>query len=212
VENQDNAEKYQGIIMRIGVTGNYASGKGTVCSMFTELGAIEIDTDIIAREIVQPGTETLKRITDAFGPEFINSDGTLKRREFGKFVFADEERVLVLNGITHPEIARRIIELSPEADGKIYMINAPVLFEAHLEEYMDLVILVSASHEQSVQRGSRRDGLDSNEIEMRLSRQISFNEKKKKSDYVIDNSGDLNYTRKQVNVIWNSIIPRINIP
>jgi dephospho-CoA kinase len=197
--------------MRIAVTGSYATGKGTVCAMFSELGAIEIDTDSIAREIVEPGMETLSRIVEAFGKEFLNSDGSLNRRALGKHVFADPEKVSILNSITHPKIRERIIELSPETNGKIYMINAPVLFEAHLEDNMDAVIVVSASKDQSIQRGAKRDGLDPSEIEMRLSRQISFNEKKKKSDYVIDNSGDLNYTRKQVNEIWNSIIRRTNI-
>lgn len=193
--------------MRVGVTGNFASGKGTVCEMFRVLGAKVIDTDIIAREIVEPGSVVLSEITSAFGKSFINSDETLDRRALGAYVFQDQIRVNTLNSITHPAILRQTLEQSSDPD-TIYMINAPVLFESGFDRYMDRIIVVSADFSQSIDRGIKRDGLSAEEIQKRLSHQISLNEKIKHADYVIDNSKDIEFTQKQVCEIWNNLISR----
>ena len=125
-------------------------------------------------------------------------------------MFADKERVAVLNSIVHPAIFDRVMSLSPDF-GKIYMINAPVLFEAGFEHYMDMIIVVKASPDQSISRGMIRDGLSSQEIKERLSHQNSLNEKIQKADYIIDNSGEIDITRKQVYETWNKIINRIHV-
>jgi len=193
--------------MRVGVTGNFASGKGTVCEMFHVLGAKVIDTDIIAREIVEPGSTVLSEIISAFGNSFIRSDGTLDRRSLGAYVFEDQIRVNKLNSITHPAILKHTLDQSSDPD-TIYMINAPVLFESGFDRHMDRIIVVSADLPQSILRGMKRDGLSSEEIQNRLSHQISLNEKIKHADYVIDNSKDIEFTQKQVCEIWNNLISR----
>jgi dephospho-CoA kinase len=193
--------------MRIGVTGNYASGKGTVCGIFASYGANIIDTDIIAREIVIPGSDALMEISREFGTGFINKDGTLNRRNLGSFVFESEDRVKKLNELLHPRILAVTLERSSNGS-VIHMINAPVLFEAGFDRYMDGIIVVSAGLDQSVQRGSARDRIDPREAEKRLSFQISLNEKIRRADYVIDNSQDIDFTRKQVCEIWNSLTNR----
>jgi dephospho-CoA kinase len=193
--------------MKIGVTGNYASGKGTVCDIFASYGAVIIDTDIIAREIVVPGSDALMEISREFGTEFINKDGTLNRRTLGSFVFENEERVKKLNNILHPKIFAVTLARSSD-DSVIYMINAPVLFESGFDLYMDAIIVVSADIDQSIQRGTVRDGIDPREAEKRLSFQISLNEKIHRADYVIDNSQDIDFTRKQVCEIWNNLTNR----
>ena len=186
--------------MRIGVTGIFASGKGTVCEMFRELGAEVIDTDIVAREIMEPGQEGLKSIIEKFGPEFINRDGTLDRRGFANSVFGDDEKVKILNGITHPAILKIVVNRS-SGEG-IYMINTPLLFESGFDKYMECNIVVTAGENQVLSRGSKRDKITEDEIKERLKHQIPLNEKVKLADYIIDNSGSIEHTKRQVIDLW----------
>ena len=190
--------------MRIGVTGIFASGKGTVCEMFRELGAEIIDTDIIAREIMEPGQEALQQIVARFGTEFINSDGTLDRRGFANSVFGNNEKVRILNEITHPAIKKIVIERT--SDNKIYMINTPLLFEAEFDKFMDYNIIVTANEDQVLSRGSKRDKIPEDEIKERLKHQIPLKEKVKLADYIIDNSGSIEHTKGQVVNLWKTLI------
>jgi len=186
--------------MRIGVTGIFASGKGTVCSIFKDLGAIVIDTDILAREIVMPGSPALDKIKNAFGDDYFNEDGSLQRREFAQYVFDDPQKVETLNGITHPAILD--IMMNRSSDNEIYMIDTPLLFESGFDTYMDKTIVVKAQRSQAVNRGVKRDGITAEEIENRLKFQIPLNEKEKRADYVIDNSESLDNTKRQVVDLW----------
>lgn len=193
--------------MKIGITGNYASGKGTVCDFFGELGAIVIDTDIIAREVVQPGSRCIKEITDIFGNSYINADGSLKRRELAVEAFSSKEKAAILNGILHPAIKRKVQEMTADPD-KIYVINTPLLFESGFDSIMDAIITVSTGEASSIERGIKRDKISAEEIKLRLSHQFSLKEKEKRSDYIIDNSGNLENTKRQVVAIWNKIFSR----
>ena len=190
--------------MRIGVTGIFASGKASVCALFSELGALVIDTDIIAREIVTPGTSCYNAIVDAFGTGFLNIDRTLDRRRFAQFIFSDKKRVEILNNITHPAVLEKLLSLSDS--GAIYMVNTPLLFEAKFNERMDKNIVVTADPEQVIERGIRRDGITAGEIEDRLKHQIPLNEKVKMADYVINNSGTFENTKRQVNELWKILL------
>lgn len=197
-------KRIDGGTMRIGVTGIFASGKGTVCGMFSELGAEVIDTDIVAREIMEPGQDGLNRIIEKFGPEFINSDGTLDRRGFANSVFGDDEKVKILNEITHPIIQKIVVERS--SGEKIYMINTPLLFESGFDRIMKFNIVVTAGDSQVLFRGSKRDKISEDEIKERLKHQIPLNEKVKLADYIIDNSGDIEHTKRQVVDLWKILI------
>ena len=186
--------------MRIGVTGIFASGKGTVCEMFRELGAGVVDTDIVAREIMEPGAIGLKKVVEEFGDSFINSDGTLDRRGFANSVFTSAEKVKRLNEITHPVIKEIVIE---RTSGKeIFMVNTPLLFESGFDKLMEKNIVVTAGNDQVLVRGSKRDNISPEEIKERLKHQIPLNEKVKLADYVIDNSGNIDNTKRQVADIW----------
>lgn len=191
--------------MKIGVTGIFASGKGTVCGMFEELGARVIDTDIIARDIVEPGTEGLRRLVEEFGSGILADDGSLDRRGFANTVFKDPERVRRLNEITHPLILQRASEIFHSDPQAVFMVNTPLLFESGFDRFMDLNIVVTANTDQALERGALRDNITKDEIRDRLNNQISLNEKIKKADYVIDNSGGLENTRRQVVEIWNTL-------
>lgn len=191
--------------MRVGVTGNYSSGKSTVCSFFEELGGEIIDTDIIARKVLEKGSSGLKKITEIFGEEFLLPDGNLDRRKLAYHVFKSEERTRTLNLIVHPLISDIVISDSVP-DDKIYFINAPLLFEAKLNPLMEKNIIVVADEKLMIERGMARDNLSEEEIRDRLSRQFSVKEKIKFSDYVIYNSGDLTETRRQVEDIWKILM------
>jgi len=186
--------------MRVGVTGIFASGKGTVCAMFEELGARVIDTDIVAREVVEPGSEGYKKMIDEFGTDFIRDDGSLDRRAFANHVFSDIERVRRLNAITHPLIAKTVNERSDNND--INMINTPLLFESGFNEFMHRNIVVVAEVDQVLERGEKRDSISTDEIRERLKFQIPLNEKIKLADYIIDNSGSIDNTKRQVRDLW----------
>jgi len=191
--------------MKIGVTGIFASGKGTVCAMFEELGAGVIDTDILAREIVEPGTEGLLLLVEEFGKGILDEAGELNRRAFANIVFKDPEKVRRLNEITHPLILKRAMEIVSRDPGKIYMINTPLLFESGFNRYMDKNIVVTADTDEAVKRGVKRDGITEEEIRDRLKSQISLNQKAQWADYVIDNSLSIENTRRQVVDIWNTL-------
>lgn len=186
--------------MRIGVTGIFASGKGTVCEMFRELGAGVVDTDIVAREIMEPGSEGLRKVVEAFGDEILAPDGTLDRRRFANSVFGDDEKVGLLNSLTHPIILAIVMERT-SGDG-IYMVNTPLLFESGFDRYMEANIVVTANTEQVLERGSARDNISPEEIKERLKHQIPLNEKIRLADHVIDNSGTTENTKRQVLDIW----------
>ncbi len=191
--------------MRIGVTGIYASGKGTVCSMFEKLGAIVIDTDIIARQIVTPPSPVLDRLVETFGSDILLPDGTLNRRYLAQKVFVDKKLVDILNAITHPAILDEVVRQSSNPD-YIYMINTPLLFETEFHKHMDKNIVVIANTDQVLERGVARDGITPEEIKSRLNHQISLKEKIQMADYIIDNSGTLENTKKQVEELWKTLI------
>lgn len=191
--------------MRVGVTGNYSSGKSTVCSFFEELGGAVIDTDIIARQVLEKGSNGLKKIIEVFGEEFLLPDGHLDRRKLAYHVFKSEELTKKLNLIVHPLISDIVIKESKGND-RIYFINAPLLFEAKLNPLMEKNIIVVAEEKLMIERGIARDKLSEEEIRDRLSRQFSVKEKIKFSDYVIYNSGDLTETRRQVEDIWKILM------
>jgi dephospho-CoA kinase len=188
--------------MRIGVTGIFASGKGTVCKMFEELGANVIDTDELARKVVEPGSEGLREIVREFGSGVLKSDGTLNRQAVADIVFKDADKVKKLNNITHPLILNRITELTNKSPDEIFIINVPLLFEGSIYKLMDYNITVTAQVEQAIERGVKRDNIPEKAIKERLNHQISLKEKIKLSDYVIDNSGSVLNTKRQVLEIW----------
>ncbi len=188
--------------MRIGLTGNYASGKGTICEMFAKLGATIIDTDILARELVIPNSKGLDELIKAFGKNYLNNDGTLNRRKLAQYIFQKKRRVKKLNKLLHPLILKKTLQLTPQSKKIIYIINTPLLFETKFYKYMDYTITIKTHKEQLYERGKRRDKISNNEIKQRLNYQFSLKKKLKKTDYIIDNSNSLENTKKQVLKLW----------
>lgn len=190
--------------LRIGITGHYASGKSTASKYFKELGAIIIDTDIVARDIVNPGQDAYNKIVEHFGDVITNDDNTLNRQKLADIVFNNKDELQVLESITHPAIFNETMSLS-EDKKNIYIINVPLLFQTDFYKYMDKVIIVRAKNDQIFERGKVRDNLTFEAINSRLNNQISINNFLDQADYIIDNTMSLNETKEQVQKIWKTL-------
>jgi len=195
----------------IGLTGGIASGKSTVSRMLKKLGAHIFDADIIAREIVAPGSSALREIVRAFGRDVLLPGGELDRSKLGRLVFGDREKLAVLNGITHPrvkaEIARRLKMLKSRSDTSnlVAVIDAPLLIEAGLTGMAEEVWLVAVDEETQLKRLMDRDGLSRDEALLRLASQMPLKNKLGYADRVINNNGTEEETRRQVMELWRQL-------
>lgn len=193
-------------MIRIGLTGGIGSGKSTVARLLAQRGAVVIDADHIAREIVEPGQPALAEIAERFGAEVISPDGSLDRGALAAIVFADTDALADLNAITHPRIAQRTAELIEAApDDAVVVYDMPLLVENNLAEGWDRVIVVEADRDVRIQRLIER-GLDAADIEARMSRQATDEQRRAVADIVIDNSGDADALETQVDTAWSSLM------
>lgn len=192
----------------IGLTGGIASGKSTVAARLAEHGAIRVDADVLAREVVEPGTDGLAAIEREFGPGVISADGTLNRAALGAIIFADADKRAALNAITHPAVWRRARELfdaaSAEDQHAIIVYDVPLLVEAKASRPIsfDLVAVVDASRETRLARLVELRGMSPEEAAQRLSSQASDAERLAIADVVIDSNGTLEHTLRQADELW----------
>lgn len=194
----------------IGLTGNIGTGKSTVAKMFNELGAQIIDADQVARDIVEPNKPAWKEIVNYFSEEILNKDRTINRKKLGEIVFKDEEKRLKLNNITHPKIMKKIGSFVNECKKKnaiAVIIEAALIVEkGGLKDLIDALIVVSSDEESQLERIITRDKIDLGDARSRIKSQLPISEKIKYADYIINNSTNLEETRKQVNKIWGNLI------
>jgi dephospho-CoA kinase len=192
----------------IGLTGGIATGKSAVASLLSELGARIIDADELAREVVKPGREAWQDIVEAFGTEILREDKTIDREKLRKIVFRDPKARKRLESITHPRIRtlaqQRIQNLAAEGAG-IIVYEAPLLFENQVHLWLRPVILVACDLATQKHRLQERDGLNEEEIQQHLKAQMSLEEKRKLADFIIENNGDLEELRRQVQKVWIKI-------
>jgi len=199
----------------IGLTGGIASGKSTVAARFVELGAVVVDADVLAREVVEPGTPGLAEIERAFGSSVISADGSLNRPALGAIIFADADRREQLNAITHPAIWKRAIELFREADAAnpevVVVYDVPLLAEAAADRPMqfDLVVVVQADIETRIARLVDLRGMSRGEAEGRVRAQASDRDRLRLADVVIDTGGTLDDTLEQVDSLWAQLPARL---
>lgn len=188
--------------MIIGLTGGIATGKSTVSAMLVSRGALLVDADVIAREVMLPGHPVLAAVRERFGPEVMNEDGTLNRKELGRIVFGDQGELQALNNITHPairqEIKQQMTTYEMQHPDKLVVVDIPLLYESKLDNLFQEVMVVYVPRTLQLQRLIERDGLDVQEAEQRLAAQMDIEEKKRKADIVVDNSKDLQYTEQQL--------------
>jgi dephospho-CoA kinase len=188
--------------MNIGLTGGIACGKSTVSRLLASRGAIVIDADILAREVVEPGAPALAEVVRVFGPDMLNEDGTLNRKQLGKVVFDNEAKRKRLEELLHPAIIQLMQERMAEAErlqpDKLVVADVPLLYEAQMEDMFQEVLVVAASREVQLERLMQRDGLSGEEAELRIDAQMPLEWKKEWADVVIDNSGAPEETERQV--------------
>ena len=195
---------------KIGLTGNIASGKSMVSQFLKEMGAIIIDADIIAREIVEFGSPALKEIGQEFGQQVLKQDGTLNRKYLGSIVFADVQALKKLNQITHPRIRELInvkIEkyLNGQASEKALVIDAALLIEFGIHKMVDLVWVVQVNTGLQLQRLMLRDKLTESEARYRIDSQMPQSEKLKHADKVIYNNGTVEELHTEVKKLWEEL-------
>lgn len=190
--------------MVLGITGGIASGKTTVAKLFKELGAVVVSADELAREIVSPGSSTLRQIAECFGSRVLLADGTLNRPLMAELIFNDPQARQALNRITHPAIAALADQRLREAErGGVSLVvyDAPLLYEAGAVRQVDKVLVVAVDEEVQVARLMARDGVAREQALARIAAQMPLSEKIARADYVVDNSGSSQETRRQVSAL-----------
>jgi len=189
-------------VLRIGLTGGIGSGKSTVSRLLAERGAVIVDADVIAREVVEPGTPGLAAVVDAFGPGIVADDGSLDRPALAAVVFADPEARRRLDGIVHPLVRARATEVAGAAPPDAVVVNdVPLLVETGQAAAYDLVLVVEADTETRVARLVQR-GLTADDARARMAAQATDEQRRAVADVVLDNSGTEDELAAQVDRLW----------
>lgn len=195
--------------MILGLTGSIASGKSSVADCFVECGAILVSADLLAREVVNPGSPTLAKLVNVFGMDILTPGGSLNREGLAKKVFADPVARRQLESVTHPAIAhlaeRRLAELKSSPHDLI-VYEVPLLFEAGAEARVDQVLVVVVDPAIQLARLLRRDNLSEAEVRQRVAAQWPQTDKVQKADFVIDNSGSLQQTHVMVAALYHYLV------
>lgn len=177
-------------MLRIGLTGGIGSGKSTVAACFERLGIPVIDTDAIARELVAPGSEGLRLIVDAFGPQVLGSDGTLDRAALRRRVFGDQDARRRLETILHPRIRQRMRERAAAATGPYVVLVIPLLIEHSWTDEVDRVLVIDCTPQTQLRRTVARDHVSAEQARAVLHSQASREERLAAADDIIDNDSD----------------------
>lgn len=193
--------------MRVGLTGGIASGKSTVSAMLAELGAVIIDGDQLAREVVQKGTPGLAQVVEAFGPEILTADGDMDRPKVGQIVFNDEAKRKLLEGIVHPLIFERYAELEASApkDGLVVH-DIPLLAESGRADTFDAVIVVETPAEVQIERMLRDRGWTHADAVSRIAAQATPEERRAIATHLIVNTGTREDLRHRVTEVFEELV------
>jgi dephospho-CoA kinase len=196
-------------MLKVGLTGGIGAGKSEVSRLLVRLGAVLIDADLIAREVVAPGTPGLAAVVDAFGQDVLAPDGGLDRPKLGSIVFADPEKLAVLNSIVHPLVGARSRELeSAAAQDAVVIHDVPLLAENALRPLYDLVVVVDASPETQLDRLVRLRGMTEADARARMAAQATREQRLGIADVVIDNDAPLEELEARVREVWADLVRR----
>lgn len=183
----------------LGLTGGIACGKSTISAYLKEFGLPVIDADECSRAVVEKGSIGLEKLTEIFGSKILENDGTLNRKALGQIVFSDSEQLSLLNSVMEPlireEISRR---LNQENNADLVVLDAPLLIEQHYDKICDFIMTIDVSKKIQLERLIERDNLSEDEAKSRIESQLSSRERNGFADVVIDSSGTVEQTRKQV--------------
>jgi len=197
--------------MRVALTGGIASGKSLCLARFRELGAVTIDADTLAREVVEPGSPALDAIVSRFGRAILQPDGSLDRAALGAIVFADADARRDLEAIVHPAVYARVrawfdtVEHADPADRPVAIAEIPLLYETGREDEFDAVVVAACDEATQVARLTARDGVSIDEARRRLAAQWPIDAKRHRADHVIDTSGSEEDTRQAVDRVWRAL-------
>jgi len=193
--------------MRVGLTGGVASGKSTVSAMLRDLGAVVVDADALAREVVEPGTPGLDAVVDEFGSDVLTADGRLDRSKVGALVFADPSRRAALEAIVHPLVRARATEIEEAAPAGVLVVNdIPLLVETGQATSFDAVVVVDVPEEVQVERAVRERGWTEAEARARVEAQASRADRLAAATHVVDNSGDVEDLRQRVTEVFEQLV------
>jgi dephospho-CoA kinase len=191
----------------IGLTGGIGSGKSAVAQRLAELGAVIIDSDRLAREVVAPGTPGLSEVVGAFGQSVLAPDGSLDRPALGRLVFGDEAARKRLEGIIHPLVRGRAMELAAAASPDAVVVNdVPLLVEAGLASQYEMVIVVFAAESTRIERLARDRGMTEDEARARIAAQATDEQRHAVADIEIHNDGTLEALRSEVDSVWRRLL------
>ncbi|MGF1428879.1 dephospho-CoA kinase [Kitasatospora sp. LaBMicrA B282] len=191
---------------KIGLTGGIGAGKSAVADLLVSYGAVLIDSDLIAREVVAPGTPGLAAVVEEFGPGVLGADGALDRPALGAIVFGDQARLAALNAIVHPLVRARSAELEAAAAPEAVVVHdVPLLAENGLAGLFDQVIVVDASEAVRLDRLVRLRGMAESEARARMAAQASRDERLAVADLVVENNGSRAELAQQVKAAWEQL-------
>src|SRR5215218_556154 len=190
-------------MIRIGLTGGIGAGKSTVSATFSECGGVVVDGDVIAREVVEPGTEGLAALVDAFGEDILLPSGALNRQELAAKAFTDDEQRKKLNGIVHPLVARRRAEIiATVSEDEVVVEDIPLLVESNMAPLFPLVVVVHADAEVRVKRLVKR-GMTEDDARARITAQASDEQRRAVADVWLDNSGTEGELVERARELWH---------
>ncbi|MGW1156661.1 dephospho-CoA kinase [Streptomyces sp. NPDC002519] len=196
-------------MLKVGLTGGIGAGKSEVSRLLVECGAVLVDADRIAREVVEPGTPGLAAVVEAFGEDVLTPDGSLDRPGLGSLVFSDPEKLAVLNAIVHPLVGARSRELENAApEDAVVVHDVPLLTENGLAPLYDVVVVVDASPGTQLDRLVRLRGMTEEDARARMAAQASREKRLETADIVIDNDVPLEELRRRVRDVWADLVRR----
>ncbi|MER0445014.1 dephospho-CoA kinase [Streptomyces sp. Edi4] len=196
-------------MLKVGLTGGIGAGKSEVSRLLVSYGAVLIDADRIAREVVEPATAGLAAVVEAFGPAILTEDGALDRPRLGAIVFSDPQKLAALNAIVHPLVGARSATLEAEAGPDAVVVHdVPLLTENGLAPLYDLVVVVDAAPETQLERLVRLRGMTADEARARMAAQADRDQRLAIADLVIDNNGVLEALEPQVREVWAELVKR----
>ncbi|MER5524582.1 dephospho-CoA kinase [Streptomyces sp. NPDC002677] len=199
-------------MLKVGLTGGIGAGKSEVSRLLVGHGAVLVDADRIAREVVEPGTPGLTAVVEAFGPDVLAADGTLDRPKLGSIVFADPEKLAVLNSIVHPLVGARSRELENAAAADAVVINdVPLLAENGLAPFYDVVVVVDVAPETQLDRLTRLRGMAEEDARARMAAQATREKRLAIADIVIDNDVPLDALEQRVAQVWADLVRRARV-
>ncbi|MGW6582381.1 dephospho-CoA kinase [Streptomyces globisporus] len=196
-------------MLKVGLTGGIGAGKSEVSRLLVSYGAVLIDSDLIAREVVEPGTPGLAAVVEEFGPDVLTAEGTLDRPALGALVFADDGRRAALNAIVHPLVGARAAALERAApEDAVVVHDVPLLTENGLAPLYDLVVVVDASAETQLDRLVTLRGMTESDARARMAAQATREERRAVADLIVDNDGPREALEARVREVWDELARR----